>query len=100
MTIIGFVRQAALGDPLVPYDDRVRAAMRAIMSSRQWTEPQKRWLNRIGEQIAKEIVVDREAIDNEPFVADGGFNRLNKVFGGELESILAGINEELWMKTA
>ncbi|HWK35168.1 type I restriction-modification system endonuclease [Sphingomonas sp.] len=99
-SIIGFVRQAALGDPLVPYDDRVRAAMRAIMSSRQWTEPQKRWLNRIGEQIAKEIVVDREAIDKEPFVADGGFNRLNKVFGGELESILAGINEELWKKTA
>lgn len=99
-SIIGFVRQAALGDPLVPYDDRVRAAMRAIMSGRQWTEPQKRWLNRIGEQVAKEIVVDREAIDKEPFVADGGFNRLNKVFGGELESILAGINEELWKKTA
>jgi len=97
-SIIGFVRQAALGDPLVPYEDRVRAAMRAIMSSRQWTEPQKRWLNRIGEQIAKEIVVDREAIDKEPFVADGGFNRLNKVFGGELESILAGINEELWKR--
>lgn len=97
-SIIGFVRQAALGDPLVPYDDRVRAAMRAIISSRQWTEPQKRWLNRIGEQIAKEIVVDREAIDKEPFVADGGFNRLNKVFRGELESILAGINEELWKR--
>jgi type I restriction enzyme R subunit len=99
-SIIGFVRQAALGDPLVPYEDRVRAAMRAIMSSRQWTEPQKRWLSRIREQIAKEIVVDREAIDKEPFVADGGFNRLNKVFGGELESILAGINEELWKQTA
>jgi len=99
-SIIGFVRQAALGDPLVPYDDRVRAAMRAILASRPWTDPQKRWLGRIGEQVAKEIVVDREAIDKEPFVADGGFNRLNKVFGGELESILAGINEELWKKTA
>jgi hypothetical protein len=43
---------------------------------------------------------DREAIDKEPFIADGGFNRLNKVFGGELETILAGINEEMWKKTA
>ena len=74
--------------------------MRSIMASRQWTEPQKRWLKRIGKQIEKEIVVDREAIDKEPFIADGGFNRLNKVFGGELEIILAGINEEMWKKTA
>ncbi|WP_330998278.1 type I restriction-modification system endonuclease [Devosia faecipullorum] len=99
-SIIGFVRQAAIGDPLTPYEDRVRTAMRSIMTSRQWTEPQKRWLKRIGEQIEKEVVVDREAIDKEPFIADGGFTRLNKVFGGELETILAGINEEMWKKTA
>lgn len=95
-SIIGFVRQAALGDPLVPYEDRVKAAMRSIMASRQWTEPQRRWLKRIGEQIEKEIVVDREAINKEPFVADGGFDRLNKVFGGDLEAVLAGINDAMW----
>lgn len=99
-SIIGFVRQAAIGDALIPYEDRVKSAMRSIMASRPWTEPQRRWLKRIGEQIEKEVVVDREAIDKEPFIADGGFNRLNRVFGGELESILAGINEELWKKTA
>lgn len=98
-SIIGFIRQAALGDPLVPYEERVHAAMRRVMASRAWTEPQKRWLKRIGEQVEKEIVLDREAIDREPFVADGGFTRLNKVFGGELETVLAGINEEMWKKT-
>nr|WP_246573976.1 type I restriction-modification system endonuclease [Chelatococcus asaccharovorans] len=99
-SIIGFVRQAALGDPLTPYESRVKSAMRTILAERSWTDPQKRWLKRIGEQIAKETVVDREAIDKEPFIADGGFTRLNKVFGGELESILAGINEEMWKKSA
>ncbi|NIK47834.1 type I restriction-modification system endonuclease [Variibacter gotjawalensis] len=99
-SIIGFVRQAAIGDPLTPYADRVRAAMRRISANRKWTEPQKRWLQRIGEQVEKEVVVDREAIDKEPFVADGGFQRLNKVFGGELESVLAEINEEMWKKSA
>lgn len=99
-SIIGFVRQAAIGDPLVPFEDRVRAAMRSILASHQWTEPQKRWLKRIGEQVEKELVVDREAIDRQPFIADGGFNRLNKVFGGELESVLARINEEMWKKSA
>jgi type I restriction enzyme R subunit len=90
------VRQAALGDPLIPYEDRVGTAMRRIMTRRQWTEPQKRWLKRIGEQVEKEVVVDRAAIDEQPFLADGGFNRLNKIFGGELESVLAAINEETW----
>ncbi|MHC2795522.1 type I restriction enzyme R subunit [Mesorhizobium jarvisii] len=99
-SIIGFVRQAAIGDPLAPYADRVKAAMRRILSSRQWTDPQKRWLARIGEQVEKEIIVDREAIDKEPFIADGGFNRLNKVFGGGLETVLAEINEEMWKRTA
>ena len=98
-SIIGFVRQAALGDPLIPYAERVKAAMQRILASRTWTEPQKRWLQRIGEQIEKEIVVDREAIDREPFAANGGFTRLNKVFDGELESVLTGINEEMWKKT-
>jgi type I restriction enzyme, R subunit len=97
-SIIGFVRQAALGDPLTPYGDRVRAAMQKVMASRAWTDPQKRWLRRIGEQVEKEIVVDRDAIDREPFAADGGFTRLNKVFGGELEAVLAGINEEMWKR--
>jgi type I restriction enzyme R subunit len=97
-SIIGFVRQAALGDPLIPYPDRVKAAMQKVLASRAWTDPQKRWLKRIGEQAEKEIVVDREALDRDPFAADGGFTRLNKVFGGELENVLARVNEEMWKR--
>jgi type I restriction enzyme R subunit len=41
-SIIGFVRQAALGDALTPYADRVRTAMQKIMASRTWTDPQLR----------------------------------------------------------
>ena len=99
-SIIGFVRQAALGDPLMPYGDRVKAAIQRVFASRTWSDPQKRWLRRIGEQIEEEIVVDREAIDRQPFAADGGFVRLNKVFDGELEAVLTGINEEMWKKAS
>ena len=95
-SIIGFVRQAALGDPLVPYTERVAAAMRRIMGRQTWTDPQKQWLKRIGDQVAKELVVDREALDHEPFAKDGGFNRFNKVFNGRVEALLADVNEELW----
>lgn len=99
-SIIGYVRQAAIGDPLVPYEDRVREAMKRILAKRAWSDPQRQWLKRIAEQIQREIVVDREALDQEPFRDDGGFRRLNKIFDGRLETVLSELNEELWKGAA
>jgi type I restriction enzyme R subunit len=99
-SVIGFIRQAALGDPLEPFEDRVRKAIRKIEGRGSWTQPQRAWLRRIGEQLVQELVVDREALDQEPFRSEGGFTRLNKVFDGKLEGLLADINEEAWRRTA
>ena len=99
-SIIGYVRQAAIGDPLIPFEMRVQTATQQILASGKWTDPQKAWLRRIADQIAKEIVVDRDAIDQGTFAAQGGFNRLNKVFNGRLETILSDFNEELWKTSA
>ena len=99
-SIIGFVRQAALGDPLIPFATRVQQATKAILAKSKWTDPQKQWLRRIAEQIVKEIVLDRDSIDHGNFAAHGGFNRLNKVFNGQLENILHDFNEELWKVSA
>jgi hypothetical protein len=45
-SIIGFIRQAAIGDPLEPFGDRVRKAIRTIESRGTWTQPQRAWLRR------------------------------------------------------
>ncbi|HEX3917500.1 MAG TPA: type I restriction-modification system endonuclease [Caulobacteraceae bacterium] len=95
-SIIGYVRQAALGDPLVPYADRVRRAISAIEARGGWSDVQKRWLRRIGEQLEKEVVVDPAALDDEPFKADGGFRLINKRFDGKLGALLGDISEEVW----
>jgi len=99
-SIIGYVRQAAIGDPLIPYEERVREAMKRILAKRVWTDPQRQWLNRIAEQVQREIIVDREALDQEPFRDDGGFRRLNRIFDGRLEAVLSDFNEELWRGAA
>ncbi|MFN9648192.1 MAG: type I restriction-modification enzyme R subunit C-terminal domain-containing protein [Pseudanabaena sp.] len=99
-SIIGFIRQAAIGDPLMPYEDRVRAAIRRILNRRQWTDIQRKWLERIRDQIIKEVVVDREALDQGNFQRNGGFKNINRAFDGQLETILGDINEELWQKQA
>jgi type I restriction enzyme R subunit len=100
-TIVGFIRQAALGDALVPWPDRVKAAMGRITKRGTWSEPQRKWLERIGSAVAHVGVADRAVLDEGQFRASmGGFDRLNRVFGGRLETILGDINEELWRKSA
>jgi type I restriction enzyme R subunit len=95
-TIIGHIRRQALGSPLVPYEERVTRAMDKILASRTWSGPQSQWLRRIGDQLAEEPIVDREALSRGAFKRDGGFRRLNKVFDGKLEELLGTLHEELW----
>jgi type I restriction enzyme R subunit len=98
-SIIGYIRQAALGDPLVPYSTRVTRAIDAILGRGGWTDVQKRWLRRIGEQLEKEIVVDAQSLDEDPFRTYGGFRQLDKRFDGRLEALLGDIREEVWKRT-
>ncbi|KIG16335.1 Type I restriction-modification system, restriction subunit R [Enhygromyxa salina] len=96
-SIIGFIRGQALGSPLVPYPRRVQAALDRILASRDWTGPQRKWLARIGKQLVEQKVVDRAVIDqDEAFSQAGGFTRLDKTFGGELEDLLRELNEAVW----
>ncbi|HEY9872714.1 MAG TPA: type I restriction-modification enzyme R subunit C-terminal domain-containing protein [Candidatus Obscuribacterales bacterium] len=100
-SIIGFIRQAALGDALVPYGDRVDKAMNKILASRAWTAPQRKWLERIGQQLKTEVIVDRDAFDRGAFKAQGArFEGLNKAFDGRLEKILVDISNALWQNMA
>lgn len=97
-SIIGYIRQAAIGDPLIPYADRVRTAVAAIQAQRPWTEVQRNWIRRIGDQLALELVVDRAAFDAEPFAALGGWNRIDKVFNGELAGVVRDLNDNIWKR--
>jgi type I restriction enzyme R subunit len=99
-SIIGFIRQQALGSPLVPYDQRVDRALSRVLAQQPWTTPQRQWLERIAKQLKAEIIVDREALDRGQFQAEGGYTRINKVFGGHLDQLLSTLHEELWKDTA
>ncbi|XXZ14992.1 type I restriction-modification system endonuclease [Sorangium sp. So ce315] len=99
-SIMGFIRRAALGDPLVPYGERVDRAVAKIAQSRAWTPVQRRWLERIGKQIKADEVVDRAALDRGQFQADGGFQRIDKIFDGQLEKVLGDLKEAIWEKAA
>jgi type I restriction enzyme R subunit len=97
--IVGFIRQAAIGDPLQSYEERVERALRKIMSSRTWTPPQREWLKRIAAQTKANTLVDRDALDDPNLLfkrEGGGFTRLDRIFAGQLEQVLADFNDALW----
>jgi type I restriction enzyme R subunit len=74
----------------------VDQALRRVLSEHNWTGAQEQWLRRIAKQIQKNTVVDRKALDEPPFEQKGGFNRLNKVFDGQLTDVLTEIHEGIW----
>ncbi|TWA69755.1 type I restriction enzyme R subunit [Azospirillum baldaniorum] len=97
-SIVGFIRRAALGDPLLPYERRVDEALARIQARHAFNPVQKQWLQRIAAQLKTSIVVDRQALDAEPFRQDGGFKRLNRIFDDKLEDLLGEIGDEIWSR--
>lgn len=68
-----------------------------ILASRAWTQPQRQWLEPIGQQMIRETLVDRDALDAGQFrTAAGGFKRLNKIFDDQLEQVLGELHDEVW----
>ena len=55
-SIIGYIRQAALDEALVPFAQRVNNAMQRIYSEHDWNPNQRKWLDRLAKQLVHEAV--------------------------------------------
>lgn len=98
-SIIGHIRQAALGEALLPFEERVAKAMQKIYALTDWTPIQRNWLARLAKQFTHEVVMDRQFV-NQRFRADGGANRLDLLLGGRLSNVLETFVEALWPQAA
>lgn len=94
-SLVGHIRRAALGEPLVPFETRVNQAMQNIYASQDWTTLQRKWLDRLAKQLQYETVVDKQFI-NERFSSAGGVKQFDKILQDRLDSVLEQVNEELW----
>ncbi|SEJ54016.1 Type I site-specific restriction endonuclease, part of a restriction-modification system [Azotobacter beijerinckii] len=94
-SIIGFIRRAALGEALLPFEQRVANAMQTIYALQPWTPMQRKWLERLAKQLVHEVVIDDRQI-GEAFRSDGGSKQLDKRLGGHLAVVLEALNDNLW----
>ncbi|MFC5848569.1 type I restriction-modification system endonuclease [Deinococcus petrolearius] len=101
-SIIGFIRAAAQDEAPQPFEARVDAALARLLGSRTWTPPQRTWLTRLASQLKANQVIDRAFMDepSNPVRREvGGFDRLNeRIFGGELPTILERLQDEVWAR--
>jgi len=101
--IVGYIRQAAIGDALVPYEQRVDRALQSMLARKSWTTPQRQWLQKIAAQTTANQIGYRAALDDPDLVfkrEGGGFARLDRIFEGELAQVLDTFNESLWPPAA
>ncbi|EKF9384339.1 type I restriction-modification system endonuclease [Vibrio cholerae] len=95
--IIGFIRQAAIGEALIPYEQRVDKALEKILASRAWKTPQREWLETIAAQMKANIVVDESNLNEGIFKQRlGGLQRANKLFEQPVVDVLAQFNRAMW----
>jgi type I restriction enzyme, R subunit len=97
-SIIGYIRQAALGEALIPFEERVKKGMENIYAMRPWTPVQRKWLDRLAKQLTHEIVIDQQAV-NEIFASDGGANRLDTILHKQLDTVIETLTASLWEQT-
>lgn len=96
-SIVGHIRRAAIGEALIPFDERVSKAMQSIYTKHTWTPAQRRWLDRLAKQLVHEVIIDHEFVNNR-FADTGGAKQLDKVLGNQLDTVLIELSEAIWLQ--
>jgi type I restriction enzyme, R subunit len=94
-SIIGHIRQAALGESLIPFDQRVHNALQKIYAMHAWLPAQRKCLERLGKQLIHEVIIDHNFVNNA-FAQEGGAKRVDKLLDNQLDEVLNTLADGLW----
>ena len=95
--VISMIKHAAdEHSPLLTAEARVDNAITAFSEGRALSTPQNEWLGKIRAHLIENLSVDERDFEVVPiFARSGGWGRANKVFDGELATILQDLNERV-----
>ena len=95
--IISIVRRFAIGSPLVGHEARIKNAIAKLKQAHVFNTIQLNWLQRIETYLLKESVLNVNVFNEDGrFKERGGFNAINKQFGGNLTDIVKEINTYIY----
>ncbi|MBP1908445.1 type I restriction-modification enzyme R subunit C-terminal domain-containing protein [Methanolobus bombayensis] len=92
--IISMIKHAASEEEaLLTAEERVSNAFSKVTMGKSFTTDQLLWLERIKAHLIANLSIDKEDFDYIPVFADhGGWNRANRVFEGELITLISEFN--------
>jgi len=99
-SIIGYIRQLAIGSPLVPFDARVDRAIKKILASQAWPAAQQKWLERIAKEMKRSIIIDQTTFGEGAFANAGGFRNMQHVFDNNAQAVIDQIGDAVWEDVA
>ncbi|MDM1679857.1 type I restriction-modification system endonuclease [Myroides odoratimimus] len=94
--IIAYIRTLSIGTDLISPDQRIKNAISTIKQKHRWTVIQLKWIDRFEKQLLAETVLQKQDLDLKPFVDEGGFKRLDKIFNNKLEDLIKELNNNLY----
>jgi type I restriction enzyme R subunit len=95
--IISLIRRYAIGSTLISHEARIRRAVDKLKKAHQFSKQELSWIGRMEKYLMEESVLNVTVFDEDGrFKAQGGFQKINKVFGNQLESIVLELNEYLY----
>ena len=98
--LIGHIRRAAIGDPLLPFEVRVDQALFRIKGQHEWNSEQLTWLNRLADSIKEKVVLDDDTFKVGNYRRRGGKPKLIQVFDDQLDEVLGQFSQLIWDKPA
>lgn len=95
--IISLIRRYAIGAELIGHEARIRRAVDKLKKAHKFSKQEQSWITRMEKYLMEESVLNVDVFDEDGrFKAQGGFTKINKVFGNKLESIVLELNEYLY----
>ncbi|WP_068614503.1 type I restriction-modification system endonuclease [Paenibacillus tuaregi] len=94
--IISFIRKEALGSALVSRAERTKHAIAKLKEKHSFSKMELDWLGRIETVLLHEPLLDRDLFNTGAFKNQGGYNRMNKIFREQLDTIITELNQYLF----
>jgi len=94
--IITFIRQQAIGSPLISHEERIKNAVNKLKKNHNFSQMERDWLGRIEAHLLHESIVDKETFDTGAFKTKGGYKVINKIFQNKLDEIVSELNDYLY----
>lgn len=95
--IISIIRRYAIGSTLLSHEERIHKAVEKLVKAHDFSKQEMNWIRRMEKYLIEESVINVSVFDEDSrFKAQGGYEKINKIFQNQLKNIVIELNGYLY----